>query len=50
VVSWIALYQGYSCVPTSQGISAATTRTVVYSSLAILGFDFILTALMFGGA
>ena len=50
VVSWIALYQGYSCVPTSQGISIATTRTVVYSSLAILGFDFILTALMFGGA
>ncbi len=50
VVSWIALYQGYSCVPTSQGISTATTRTVVYSSLAILGFDFILTALMFGGA
>ena len=50
LISWTALYQGYSCVPTSQGISAATTRTVVYSSLAILGFDFILTALMFGGA
>ena len=50
LISWIALYQGYSCLPTSQGISAATTRTVVYSSLAILGFDFILTALMFGGA
>jgi phospholipid/cholesterol/gamma-HCH transport system permease protein len=50
LISWIALYQGYSCIPTSQGISAATTRTVVYSSLAILGFDFILTALMFGGA
>jgi len=50
LISWTALYQGYSCVPTSQGISTATTRTVVYSSLAILGFDFILTALMFGGA
>lgn len=49
LVTWIALYQGYTCVPTSQGISEATTRTVVYSSLAILGFDFILTALMFGG-
>jgi phospholipid/cholesterol/gamma-HCH transport system permease protein len=49
LISWTALYQGYSCIPTSQGISAATTRTVVYSSLAILGFDFILTALMFGG-
>tara|TARA_B100000780_G_scaffold270737_1_gene230887 strand:+ start:578 stop:1360 length:783 start_codon:yes stop_codon:yes gene_type:complete len=50
LISWIALYQGYFSIPTSQGISAATTRTVVYSSLAILGFDFILTALMFGGA
>lgn len=49
LVTWIALYQGYTCVPTSQGISEATTRTVVYSSLVILGFDFILTALMFGG-
>ena len=49
LVTWTALYQGYTCVPTSQGISAATTRTVVYSSLMILGFDFILTALMFGG-
>ena len=50
LISWTAVYQGYTCLPTSQGISAATTRTVVYSSLAILGFDFILTALMFGGA
>ena len=49
LVAWTALYQGYTCVPTSQGISEATTRTVVYSSLLILGFDFILTALMFGG-
>ena len=49
LVTWTALYQGYTCAPTSQGISEATTRTVVYSSLMILGFDFILTALMFGG-
>ena len=48
VVVWIALYKGYSCIPTSEGISQATTQTVVYSSLAILGLDFILTALMFG--
>jgi phospholipid/cholesterol/gamma-HCH transport system permease protein len=48
VVVWIALYKGYSCIPTSEGISKATTQTVVYSSLAILGLDFILTALMFG--
>lgn len=48
VVTWIALYKGYSAVPTSPGISKATTETVVYSSLAVLGLDFILTALMFG--
>lgn len=45
--SWIALFNGYDCVPTSEGISKATTSTVVYSSLSILGLDFILTALMF---
>lgn len=49
VVTWIALYQGYMCPPSSEGISKATTRTVVYSSLAILGMDFLLTAVMFGG-
>ncbi len=48
VVTWIAVFQGYDCVPTSEGISQATTRTVVYSSLSVLGLDFILTALMFG--
>ncbi|MFD2190213.1 lipid asymmetry maintenance ABC transporter permease subunit MlaE [Pistricoccus aurantiacus] len=48
VVTWIAVFQGYDLVPTSEGISRATTRTVVYSSLAVLGLDFVLTALMFG--
>lgn len=48
VVTWIAVYQGYDCIPTSEGISKATTKTVVYSSLAVLGLDFLLTALMFG--
>ncbi len=48
VVVWVALFKGYSCIPTSEGISLATTQTVVYSSLIILGLDFILTALMFG--
>jgi phospholipid/cholesterol/gamma-HCH transport system permease protein len=48
VITWIAVFQGYDAVPTSEGISAATTRTVVYSSLAILGIDFLLTAVMFG--
>lgn len=49
VVTWIALFQGYDCEPTSEGISRATTRTVVYGSLAVLGLDFVLTAVMFGG-
>ncbi|WP_027707883.1 lipid asymmetry maintenance ABC transporter permease subunit MlaE [Zooshikella ganghwensis] len=48
VVTWIAVFQGYDTLPTSEGISRATTRTVVYSSLAVLGLDFILTAVMFG--
>ena len=48
VVTWIAVFEGYDCVPTSEGVSRATTRTVVHSSLAILGLDFVLTALMFG--
>jgi len=48
VISWISVYKGYDSEPTSAGISTATTQTVVYSSLAVLGLDFILTALMFG--
>jgi phospholipid/cholesterol/gamma-HCH transport system permease protein len=50
VVSWIAVFEGYDAVPTSEGVSRATNRTVVYSSLAVLGLDFVLTALMFKGA
>ena len=49
VVTWIAVFQGYNCVPTSVGISSATTKSVVYASLAVLGLDFVLTALMMGG-
>lgn len=48
LVLWIAVYQGFSCNPTAEGISQATTKTVVFSSLAILGFDFLLTAVMIG--
>ena len=49
IVIWIALHKGFDAIPTSEGISRATTQTVVTASLAVLGFDFILTALMFGG-
>jgi len=47
VAAWIAVFEGYDCIPTSEGLGQATTRTVVHSSLAILFLDFILTALMF---
>jgi phospholipid/cholesterol/gamma-HCH transport system permease protein len=46
-VTFIALYQGYEAKATPEGVSRATTRTVVYASLAVLGLDFLLTALMF---
>jgi phospholipid/cholesterol/gamma-HCH transport system permease protein len=48
VVTWIAVFEGYDAVPTTEGVSRATTRSVVYSSLAVLALDFVLTALMFG--
>ena len=43
----VALYQGYETEATPEGVAYATTRTVVTSSLAVLGMDFVLTALMF---
>jgi phospholipid/cholesterol/gamma-HCH transport system permease protein len=46
-VTYTALYQGYEAQPTPEGVSRATTRTVVVASLMVLGLDFILTALMF---
>jgi phospholipid/cholesterol/gamma-HCH transport system permease protein len=46
-VTFIALFEGYDCQPTPEGVSRATTRTVVISSLTILGLDFLLTAIMF---
>lgn len=46
-VTFVALYQGWRAQPTPEGVSRATTRTVVVASLAVLGLDFVLTALMF---
>jgi len=48
VASWIAVFEGYDAVPTTEGVSRATTRTVVHTAFAVLGLDFILTAIMFG--
>jgi len=47
VISWIAVFQGYDSRPTPDGVSRATTMTVVASSLLVLGLDFVLTSLMF---
>ncbi|MDR0934344.1 MAG: lipid asymmetry maintenance ABC transporter permease subunit MlaE [Burkholderiaceae bacterium] len=46
-VTFMALFQGYEANPTPEGVSIATTRTVVYSSLLVLWLDFLMTALMF---
>jgi len=47
ICSFTAVYEGYEAKPTPEGVSRATTRTVVVSSLVVLGADFLLTALMF---
>jgi phospholipid/cholesterol/gamma-HCH transport system permease protein len=46
-VTFVALLEGYEAKPTPEGVSRATTRTVVVASLAVLGLDFLLTAMMF---
>ncbi len=46
-VTFIALWEGFEAQPTPEGVSRATTRTVVTASLMVLGLDFVLTALMF---
>lgn len=48
VVTWVAVFQGYDCEPTAEGMGLATTRTVVTSSVLILAIDFFLTLLMYG--
>jgi phospholipid/cholesterol/gamma-HCH transport system permease protein len=48
-VTAIAVFEGYDASPTAEGVSGATTRTVVTSALAILGLDFVLTSFMFRG-
>lgn len=48
IVTWIAVFEGHDAIPTAEGVSRATTRSVVYAAFAVLGSDFVLTALMFG--
>ena len=47
ICTFVALYQGYETQATPEGVAYATTRTVVMSSLGVLGMDFVLTAMMF---
>jgi phospholipid/cholesterol/gamma-HCH transport system permease protein len=46
LIGLIAVFQGYSAKPTGEGVAYATTRTVIYSAIAILAFDFVLTAFL----
>lgn len=48
VITWVALHEGYTAAPNTEGINRSTTRSVVIASLSVLALDFILTALMFG--
>jgi len=48
VITWVALHQGYTAAPNTEGINRSTTRSVVIASLSVLALDFVLTALMFG--
>lgn len=45
-VTWVALFEGYDCVPTAEGVGRATTRSVVNASLLVLGLNFVLTAFL----
>lgn len=47
--SLLAVYEGYYSHPTAEGVSRATTRTVVNSALAVLVLDYLLTAFMIHG-
>lgn len=47
LIAMVALFHGFNAIPTSEGVSNATTKTVVHSSLGVLGLDFVLTAVMF---
>jgi phospholipid/cholesterol/gamma-HCH transport system permease protein len=48
-ISIIATFEGFDCDPTAEGVSRATTRTVVSSALVVLLLDLILTAFMLRG-
>ena len=44
VASLVAVWEGYNAIPTAEGVGRATTRTVVVTAIAVLFFDFMITA------
>ena len=48
LVTWVAVFQGYDAPPTAEGMSKATTQTVVVSSVLILATDFLMTLVFYG--
>jgi len=48
LITWVAVFQGYDAPPTAEGMSMATTRTVVISSVLVLATDFLLTLVFYG--
>ncbi len=46
LIALIAVFQGFTAQPTGEGVAYATTRTVIHSAIAVLAFDFILTAFL----
>jgi phospholipid/cholesterol/gamma-HCH transport system permease protein len=49
VATFIAVFEGYNAIPTAEGVSRATTRTVVIGAITVLILDFMLTAMMLEG-
>ena len=44
IASLLAVWEGYNSTPTAEGVGRATTRTVVITAIAVLVFDFMITA------
>jgi len=44
IASLLAVWEGYNSIPTAEGVGRATTRTVVITAIAVLIFDFMITA------
>ena len=50
IASLLAVWEGYNSIPTAEGVSRATTRTVVITAIAVLITDFMITAWFLEGS